>query len=782
MLLLNLCNSGRGPVGASGLVFAALAAGLVVSPADAQAPTSGAAQPAKAPGQDVTTQPVPGSTAPAGGGAPATGTPSSNESSSDEEINFTADELLYDNDRNVVTAAGNVIVKREGNVLRADTVTWDRNSGRVVAKGDVSIVNPNGDIAYGEVVDITDDMREGIVKSLLIVTQRGDRLAADMGERRGAIFILNQAAYTACPVVDEHGCPKNPTWRIRAARVVYNSDREMVHYSGAKLELFGVPLLPMPGLSHPVGQQAGSGLLVPDFRISGQNGTSIALPYYFYLAPNRDLKVTPHIYTKEWPMLEGTYRALLSNGAYQITGFATYSRRSDPSNLAVTESKEDFRGYIDASGKFQFDPFWSLSMSVRAVTDRTFLNRYDISKDDRLRSTINAERIGDRSYLSIAGWAFQTLRANDPQGQVPIAFPAIDYRLRLKDPWLGGTVQLQANSLSIIRTAGQDTQRAFVGAQWSLSRMTTLGQEVGLTAYARGDIYHSDQNLLTSTEIYRGQEGWQTRGIAALAADMRWAFAGQLIGGTQQIVPRIQIVLAPRLKNLEIPNEDSRAVDLEDSNLFALNRFPGYDRFEDSSRVTYGFDYRYDRPYLSIQGNIGQSYRLTNRASILPDGTGLSQRFSDFVGRIEIRYRDFVSLTHRFRLDKDNLAIRRNEIDATVGSRQTYAEVSYLRLNRNITQNVEDLRDIEEIKLGGRVAFAKHWSAFGSYTVDLTGPDDDPLSNLDGYTPVRHRLGIAYQNDCIDLGFTWQREYQTIGDAQRGNSFLVRLAFRNLGI
>lgn len=701
------------------------------------------------------------------------------EAPASDEIDFIADELRYDNEREVVTASGNVVVRRDGNVLRADQVSWDRNSGRVVATGDVSLTNPQGDVAYGETVEVMESLREGIVQGLLIVTEQGDRIAAEQGERDGAIFILRKAAYTACAVVDDKGCPKEPTWQIKAARVIYDSDLDVVRYVGARVEMFGVPLIPLPGLRHPVGGRGGSGLLVPDVGI-GQNGLEFALPYYLLLAPNRDLTVTARAYTDTWPMMEGYYRALLSNGAYQVRGYATYGTRSDPANGG--DSSRDFRGYVDASGKVQLDPNWSVSGSLRRVTDRTFLQRYDISQDDRLRSTIRAERIGDRSYFSIEGWAFQTLRAGDPQGQVPIAFPVMDYRLRLADPWLGGTVQLQANSLSIIRSAGQDTQRAFVSSTWSLSRLTAMGQEVTFTAYGRGDVYHSAQNALTATTIYRGNPGWEARGIAALAADVRWPFIGELIGGTQQIVPRVQLVAAPRLSNLKVPNEDARAVDLEDSNLFALNRFPGYDRFEDSTRVTYGVDYRYDRPYFSVEATVGQSYRLNNRATLLPSGTGLSDRLSDFVGRVDVKYRDFLRLTHRFRLDKGNLAVRRNEIDATVGGRATYAKVSYLRLNRNITSTVEDLRDIEEVRLGARVAFARYWSVFGSTTIDLTGVSDDQFTPLDGYTPVRHRIGIAYQDDCVDLGFTWQREYQTLGDARRGNSFLVRLAFRNLGI
>jgi LPS-assembly protein len=697
-----------------------------------------------------------------------------------DELGFTADQLLYDNERNVVTAQGNVFVSREGNVLRADMVTWDRASGKVVAKGDVSVTNPNGDVAYGDVMDVTDSLKDGVVTSLLLVTKQGDRIAADKGERRGAIFILHRAAYSPCRVIDDKGCPKEPTWQVKAAQVVYDSDKEVVRYKGARMELFGVPLLPLPGLRHPVGSGPGSGLLVPEIGLA-QNGLEMGLPYYFSLAPNRDLTITPRIYSKVLPMMQAKFRDFRDTGAYQVTGYLTYGRPSNPVT-GVASTSQDIRGYIDASGKFQLSPEWSISGSLRRVTDRTFLNRYNINYDDRLRSNVTAERIGDRSYLSIAGWAFQTLRPGDPQGQVPVALPAIDYRLRMHDPWLGGTVQLQANSLAITRAGGQDTQRAFVGAQWSLRRLTGLGQEVIFTGYARGDVYHSSDNYLTSTAIYQGEPGWQTRGIAAAAAEMRWPFVGELFGGTQHIIPRVQVVATPPTSNLNIPNEDSRAVDLDDSNLFALNRFAGYDRFEDGSRVTYGFDYRYDRPYFSLEATIGQSYRLNNRASILPEGTGLSDRLSDIVGRVDLRYRDFLTLSHRFRLDKDNLAIHRNEIDAIVGSRSTYAEVSYVRLNRNVTTGIEDLRDVEEIRVGGRAAFARYWSLFGSTTIDLTGHDDDPTTTLSGYTPLRHYLGVAYQDDCINIEFTWRRQYQSVGDVTAGNAFLVRLAFRNLGI
>ncbi|WP_424141259.1 LPS-assembly protein LptD [Sphingosinicella humi] len=700
-------------------------------------------------------------------------------------VDFSADQLTYDSQADIVTASGEVRMTTEGNRLRADTVVWNRETGEVRAEGNVRVVNPQGDAAYGDSIVLTDTLRDGMVDNMLLVLEDGGRLAADRAERDDGRTTLYRAAYTPCAVVDSEGCPRDPTWKITAVKVVHDPIKNRIRYVGATLSLFGMPIIGLPGLSHPDGTEAGgTGLLVPDIRISRSNGLELSLPYYLKIAPNKDATITPHIYTDVLPMLEGRYRQLTELGAFELGAYVTHSSRIglDPLGSPTLDRNEGIRAYLEGSGKFQLDPEWSITASGRYVTDRTFLRRYDISRDDRLRSVVNAERINEDSYISIAGWAFQGLRLTDVAGQQPVALPAVDARFRLEDPVWDGNIELQANSLAILRTEGQNTQRAFASAMWERRSITGMGQELTLTAYGRGDIYHTSDTLLTPIEMYRGEEGWSSRAIGALAADLKWPFIGEFLGGTQRLTPRVQLVATPPTENLDIPNEDARAVDLEDSNLFALNRFPGYDRWEDGTRVTYGVEWALDLPGTAIRTTVGQSYRLDDKSNIFPVGTGLSDQFSDFVGRTSVKLGRKLDVVHRFRLDKDSLAIRRNEIDAVVGGRQTYATIGYLRLNRDIDPAIEDLRDREEVRIGGRVKFANYWSVFGSAVVDLTNREEDPLSDADGYEPVRHRLGIAYDDDCIEIGLTWRRDYETTGDFRRGNTFLFRIALKNLGL
>jgi LPS-assembly protein len=435
-------------------------------------------------------------------------------------VRFSSDRLEYDSNSEIVTASGEVFMFREGYRLRADRVVWNRTSGEVRAHGNVRVSSPEGDHAYGDNVVLDDDLRDGVIENLLIVLENGGRLAANRATRVNEVTTLERAAYTACAVVDENGCPKDPTWQITALRVIHDPARRRITYQGATLNLFGIPIVGLPGLSHPDRSTGGgSGLLVPDIRLSRSNGLELAAPYYFRLGPNQDATVTPHIFTGALPMIEGEYRHLIREGAYQVRGYVTYGSRG-PVNVPG-QSDEGIRAYLEGNGRFQLDPNWTVTGSLRYVTDRTFLRRYDISLDTRLRSVVQAERISANSYIYIAGWAFQGLRATGTGSQQqPFVLPAVDARWRMEDPWIGGRLELQANSLSIIRTEGQDTQRAFASARWERRMLTPLGQELLLTAYARGDLYHSSDNFLTPTLSYRGEGGFQGRFIGALAADV----------------------------------------------------------------------------------------------------------------------------------------------------------------------------------------------------------------------------------------------------------------------
>src|SRR3569832_1880555 len=105
-------------------------------------------------------------------------------------------------------------------------------------------------------------------------------------------------------VTGSDGCPKEPSWKITADKVVYNPDVGRIRYTGARVSVFGFVSIPLPVFSHPVGGKSDDGFLMPDIRYSRTIGLQFALPYFFSFASNRDLTNTPQNNTSVLPMLE----------------------------------------------------------------------------------------------------------------------------------------------------------------------------------------------------------------------------------------------------------------------------------------------------------------------------------------------------------------------------------------------------------------------------------------------------------------------------------------------
>jgi LPS-assembly protein len=699
-----------------------------------------------------------------------------------DRIGFEADEMTYDDKAELVTASGNVRLNREAWRLSADRIEYNRATGIVVAVGNVIVTDPEGNQALGERVELTDSLRDGVIDNVLLVLNDGGRLAAVEGARTSEVISMRRAVYSPCAVVDKQGCPHDPVWQVKALRISYNRDRHRLYYKAASLEMFGVPVFYLPTFSHPDGlAKQVSGLLLPQIEFLQQLGVGIGLPYHWAIAPDRDVTITPHIYSAENPAIGVQARRLFAGGPVQMDTLFTYAQLTEFADDGVTEIDRGnrFRGYFALRGNFQHSPTWRSKFSIRLTTDDTFNRRYGLDFDDTLRSTYALERQTSTSFLSVSAWAFQGLRAIDTAGEMPYVFPLIEYDWRPAQPVLGGRARLGINSMNLVRTDGQSVQRALAFGRWDRSFLTGLGQRVTGTAMLRGDIYNVINPERATLPEYAGREGLSARVIPVAAVDVEWPLTGPALGGSHTITPRLQLVATPSGLYNDFPNEDSRAIELESGSLFDLNRFPGFDRFESGTRVSYGVQYALVRPGMALHTEIGQSVRLAGDGNEFPVGTGLSETASDFVGRSNLKLGRLFEITHRFRVDRHNFAVRRNEIDISIGDRRTYATIGYLKLNRNI--QLEDLEDRTELRASGRVAFARFWSAFGSAIIDLTTPAENPAATGDGFSPIRHRIGVEYEDECFRFGVSWRRDYIGDRDFRAGNTFLLTLAFKTLG-
>src|SRR5262249_45443366 len=169
----------------------------------------------------------------------------------DAQMLVQANEIHYDYSNERVSAVGSVQIYYNGATLEADKVTYDQKTKRLKAEGNVRLVEPDGKIVYGEILDLDDQFRDGFVDSLRLETPDKIRFAAPLTERAGGNYTVFQSGvYTACePCKDDPRKP--PKWQVKAVRIIHDEVEKMIYFENASLEVFGVPLVWVPYFSTP---------------------------------------------------------------------------------------------------------------------------------------------------------------------------------------------------------------------------------------------------------------------------------------------------------------------------------------------------------------------------------------------------------------------------------------------------------------------------------------------------------------------------------------------------
>lgn len=131
-------------------------------------------------------------------------------------VDFEADTLVYDEDSDVVTATGNVVVRNEDQKLTADRVVYDRKAGTVSAAGNVLAEDRDGSRVVSDHAELSELLRDGVIDNVLLVLADKGRLAANRATRTNSVTTLDHAVYSPCAVVDDRtGCPQIRSGRSR---------------------------------------------------------------------------------------------------------------------------------------------------------------------------------------------------------------------------------------------------------------------------------------------------------------------------------------------------------------------------------------------------------------------------------------------------------------------------------------------------------------------------------------------------------------------------------------
>ncbi|HMK67383.1 MAG TPA: LPS-assembly protein LptD, partial [Stellaceae bacterium] len=101
----------------------------------------------------------------------------------DKPVLVVADEVQYDQELGLVVARGHVEISEEDQVLLADAVTYNQRTDTVTASGHVSLLQPTGEVVFGDFIELHDQMREGFIQNIRGLLSDRSRFAGNTGRR-----------------------------------------------------------------------------------------------------------------------------------------------------------------------------------------------------------------------------------------------------------------------------------------------------------------------------------------------------------------------------------------------------------------------------------------------------------------------------------------------------------------------------------------------------------------------------------------------------------------------
>ncbi|MCH9807341.1 MAG: LPS assembly protein LptD [Alphaproteobacteria bacterium] len=768
-----------------------------------------------------------------GGGTPGGAAPRFKKPSSDllpstdidrtQPLYLQGDQLVYDNSGNSVTARGNVEIYYNNFVLTADEVVYDQSANTLTAVGNVILREPNGNVIRADRYTLTDDFRDGFVQSLSVVAKDDTRIAAARATRRdGNTTEFSDAKFTPCKT--EGGMP--PLWCISSRRIVHDKQQATITYNDAQFEVFGQPVVYLPYFQHAdPSVKRRSGFLPPSFGSSTDLGFSTTVPYYFALAPNYDFTFAPRYMTKGGVLYQGEWRHRLANGEYKIT-MAGVDQRDNalPEDLAL-ERKEDlvgWRGSLKTQGLFSLSSWWSFGWDATIESDDTFRRFYGLESriiTDRVNKTF-FEGMSTRNYFGATLYHFGGLLLDDTPRSESLVHPVIDYNYIFRDPVLGGELRWDSNAYSlsrdeaIIRGVGQapvqfdqNTSRVTTELTWRRKLIDRIGITYTPFANIRGDVvqfdnYRDPDALDTLAELSNPslEDDTVTNGVASAGVTVSYPWISASSVGAHTIEPIGQVIARTQTNDRNrLPNEDAQSLVFDDTNLFEIDKFSGYDRTETGTRANVGVQYTFQASnggYARLLA--GQSFQLSgdnpfaNPGSVttIKPGTtpivternidrfqqysfnpisGLDTTRSDYVLGAYVAPIEAFRLISQSRFDEETMELRREDLFVKADLGPAFASATYTFTSADpefgIETNQQDISGAVGLRL------SDHWTVQGRMRYDI----DEKFILSDA-------IQLRYADECFVLTATYSERFYTNEDIDTDRTIYLAFEFKHLGL
>jgi LPS-assembly protein len=680
-------------------------------------------------------------------------------------VNVLADKLTYDGKSKVATATGTVQLTYGPYVLTATRVVYDMQQGVFRANGSIMLREPNGNVLQADSAELTENFKQGFATYVRALLTNDVNITAQYARRfENGVIVYEKASYTAC--VDCVSAGGTPAWQIVAREAKHDMIERTIYYKDARLELGGVPVFWSPYLAYPDPTvKRRTGFLLPSFY-SGHAGVGMTTPFFWNIAPNKDLTFRPLWTSQQGVLGDVEWRHRVQKGSYSARGYGIYELEGKD-NQSVSRP---WRTAGRTTGDFEINDTWSWGWDATAVSDRDFLSDYDLDNRDMLASYVQTTGLSDRNYTKaqLIGW--QTLSNNDNPEQMPVALPFVTGDYVLEPEVVGGELSVRFNAYSLQRQESVDDPdlalelgtyqtHAMASVEWKRQLISDAGLVVTPFAQIRSDAAFSE-NVPGSDDI----DEPDLFVTPSAGFDVRMPFIASHGSFQSVLTPVVQMIASPsEIEDRNNGNEDAITLNFDTTNLFLSDRFTGYDRREGGVRANVGVNYTLLGENGSFfRTSLGESFHIAGENSFAA-GSGLEGTSSDLVGAVALQMSEHAAFGYQARVEEDLSRINVQEATLGLTFDQFSGSLSYADIAAAANYGRPD--DAQQIWADGTYRFNEVWSVFGGLRYDL---EESKV--------MEQSAGVAFECDCMraELHYSMSRDGE-FGPGNDGTEHRIEL-------
>ena len=685
------------------------------------------------------------------------------------KIDLISNKIFFDNKKNIIKSIGLTEIKSKNNFeIKTSDITFDRKNKVIFSekKSEIKDLNFNKLILKDFFVSLENDyiksdegkiidkeQNEFEIKNIFYNFSRKEILGNDISmnnenkidrdflpRMKGvSIFydannvIVNKSVFTNCKKRD--GCPP---WLLKAEEVKHDKQNKTISYKHAWLNLYDVPVFYFPKFFHPdpsVKRQ--SGFLTPTYSQVNNSGNFLEIPYFLAISENRDLTLSPRIYSDNKALYQGEYRHITKN----TENILDASIKNDSVTLLKKNSTNShlfFNSKINLKNNF-FD-ISSLKMQVQSTSSDNYLKSYNlksplIDSQTTLNSKILFEGISDDIDFSISAEAYEDLTKANDNDKYEFILPSFDL-VKEMDTDLNGSLTLNHSGYNKLYQTNVSENVLINDISYkSTDKISKKGIVSNYVFLLKN--FNVDSN--TSTK-YKNEFESDLNGIFQYYSKLPLEKKGNRFNSS--LSPILVAKFSPNTtKNLR---SSDRLVDY--SNIYSINRIGSNETLEGGGSITIGnefsmFDKQNELNDL-ISLNLAASFRDEKNES-LSKKSSLGQKTSNIVGQMEIKPNNFLELNYDFLADNNINEFNYHKMSSTFKVNNFISTFEFLEENDLIGDNSyisnETSIAIDENK---NLKFKAR---------------KNKKTNLTEY----YNLIYQYKMDCLVAGIEYKKDYYT---------------------